>query len=124
MPCPKDDILCQSGDLFLPYWFRRKLEYYIVGSDTSIFYVTFWSIIHCISGIFVAYFNVSYWNGFLIHTVWEMYQILVKNTPFNTLRGKIDIITDTIFFMIGMILYKNGFEKLNSLNRKNGESSN
>ena len=106
MPCEEDDIVCQSGDLFLPYSFRRKLEYYIIGSDTSLFYVTFWTIIHMLSGVFLAYFNVSYLNGFIIHTAWELLQIAVKNTPIYKLRGQIDVITDTVFFMLGMFLVK------------------
>ena len=106
MGCKPDDIVCQSGDLFLPYWFRRRLETYIIGSDTSLFYVTFWTIIHFMSGVFVAFVGFSYLTGFWIHTAWEILQIVVRNTPIHKLRGRVDIITDTVFFMLGMYVHK------------------
>jgi hypothetical protein len=56
--------------------------------------------------VFVAYFGATYWTGFIIHTIWEIYQILVKNTPIHKLRARIDVITDTVAFMIGMFVYK------------------
>ena len=106
MTCQPNDILCQSGDLFLPYGFRKRLETYLVGSETSLFYITFWTIIHFMSGVFVAYFGATYWTGFIIHTIWEIYQILVRNTPIHKLRARIDVITDTVAFMLGMFVYK------------------
>lgn len=102
-PCPPNDFFCKTGDLLLPKSMRRILETYILGDDNTLLYVTYWSVIHFLSGFFLVYFfQTSYWNGFLIHTVWEVYQILVRNTHIRTLRGKLDIVTDTVLFMLGM----------------------
>ena len=106
MTCQPRDVLCQSGDLFLPPRFRMVLETYLIGDDSSLFYVTYWTLIHFMSGIFVAYLKASYLTGFLLHTLWEAYQILITNTPFHTLRGRVDILTDTAAFILGMIAYK------------------
>lgn len=106
-PCQPNDFLCKTGDLLLPKSVRRNLETYVIGSDRTLFYVTYWSIMHFVSGVLIVYFfDTSYWNGFLIHTVWEVYQILVRNTPFHTLRGKLDVVVDTALFMAGMVVAK------------------
>lgn len=115
MPCQPNDFLCHSGDLFLPPSVRRILETYIIGNDTTLFYVTFWTVMHLVSGLLVAYFKSSYMTGFIIHGVWEMYQIIVKNTNIYSLRGYIDIVTDTVFFMFGMFVYKNRNQLKNSI---------
>lgn len=105
--CQPNDFLCKTGDLLLPKPVRRILETYIVGNDRSLLYMTYWSIMHFVSGALMVYFfDASYWNGFLIHTVWEVYQILVRNTPFHTLRGKLDVVVDTTLFMAGMVVAK------------------
>jgi hypothetical protein len=82
------------------------LETYIVGDDTTLVYVTYWTILHFISGVLVAYFGASYTTGFWIHTAWELFQIAVRNTPVHTLRGRVDIVTDSVFFMLGMAAFK------------------
>lgn len=105
--CQPNDFLCKTGDLLLPKSVRRILETYILGNDNTLLYVTYWTIVHFLSGFFLVYFfQISYWNGFLIHTVWEVYQILVRNTPFHTLRGKLDVFVDTTMFMLGMVVAK------------------
>jgi hypothetical protein len=106
-PCPRNDFLCKTGDLLLPKSLRRNLETYVVGNEKTSVYVTYWSVIHFVSGLLIVYFfDTSYWNGFLIHTVWEIYQILIRNTPIHTLRGKLDIVMDTTLFMLGMVVGK------------------
>lgn len=42
--------------------------------------------------------------GFQLHNIWELFQIVVENTELNTLRGQIDLVMDTIIFMLGMVL--------------------
>jgi hypothetical protein len=106
MPCAPDDVLCRAGDLFLPKPVRKALETYIIGDDTTLVYVTYWTVLHFMSGILVAYLGGSYVTGFWIHTAWEVFQIGVRNTPVHTLRGRVDIVTDTVFFMLGMVLFK------------------
>lgn len=104
------DLLYLSGDLFLPKTLRTFLEQYWIGNDRSLFYVTNWSILHALSGILVGYGLIHYYpdlsyytTGFYIHTLWEVWQLAVRNTP-NTLRGTLDVLTDTAFFLTGMFL--------------------
>lgn len=105
------DLLYLSGDLFLPKSLRTFLERYWIGNDQSLFYVTNWSIVHALSGVLIGYLllqNDSYYaTGFYIHTLWEVWQLAVRNTQ-NTLRGTIDVFTDTAFFLLGMFLIKYG----------------
>jgi hypothetical protein len=108
MPTLKD-FLFLSGDLFLPKSVRTVLEEYHLGNARSLFYVTNWSLLHIVSGLLVGHILLTYYptydyytTGFWIHTVWELWQILVKNTPYWTLRGKIDVVVDTLLFMGGM----------------------
>jgi hypothetical protein len=107
------DILFRSGDLFLPFAVRRFLEHYTIGTDTSLFYINNWSIIHLLSGILVAHLSIRYMpeknvyiQALIIHTIWELWQILGKNTAIGTLRGKLDVLVDTAFFMGGVWLYE------------------
>lgn len=108
MPTVKD-LLFLSGDLFLPKRVRNVLEEYHLGNMRSLVYITNWSLLHALSGMLVGYILFHYyseydyyWTGFLIHTIWEVWQILVKNTPYWTLRGKVDVVVDTLMFMGGM----------------------
>jgi hypothetical protein len=112
MPTVKD-ALYLSGDLFLPKSVRTVLEQYHIGSDTSLVYVTNWTLMHFLSGLFLGWILTTYFPklsyyamGFYIHSAWELWQILVKNTPYWTPRGLIDIGTDTAFTMAGMVVYK------------------
>jgi hypothetical protein len=107
-----EDILFRSGDVFLPKQVRVVLERYHYGSDTSLIYITNWSLIHALSGILVGWILATYypekpfyWTGFVVHTIWEIWQILVKNTPYWTLRGRLDVVMDTLLFMGGMLFF-------------------
>lgn len=98
-----EKVLFNSGDLFLPTPVKAFLEQYWIGDDTSLFYVSWWTFIHFVSGLIVArWVTVRYAVGFAIHTVWELWQIIGKNTKYWTLRGQIDIVVDTAAFMLGM----------------------
>ena len=100
-----EDILYRSGDVFLPKQVRTFLETYLIGGPTSIFYVSVWSFVHMLSGVLTAQFvTSSYKTGFWIHTAWEYWQIFIGMTKYKTLRGALDIVTDTAFFMAGMVL--------------------
>jgi hypothetical protein len=101
-----------SGDLFLPVWMRRILDIYLIGNDKTLFYVNIWSLIHAISGTLTLLILLTYtqWSiqtmsiaAFGIHTIWELWQLLITNTP-RTSRGVIDILTDTVFYMAGFIV--------------------
>lgn len=101
-----------SGDLFLPQSIRDFLQTYLVGTPTSLFYITYWSILHLLSGVGTAYVLQGYFRlqwlpsfmiGFLIHTAWEAWQVLITMTP-NTQRGKVDTVVDTLLFLLGFLI--------------------
>lgn len=108
----KKGYLFRSGDLFFSDRIRAFLETFIYGSYNGTFYLTYWSILHLISGIFIAYIFKNYytiknpyWIGFWIHNLWEIWQILIgMSKPFK-LTGQnniVDTILDTLLFMLGM----------------------
>lgn len=94
-------IAYDSGDLFLPQKIREFLYTNIIGSDRTLFYISYWSIIHFISGIITWIMIGDYLKGFLIHTIWEFWQRIIDMTKWD-LRGGLDTLMDTILFMIGM----------------------
>ena len=49
------NIIYNSGDVFLPESVRTILLTEIIGSIKKTFYITWWSIIHFINGIIVGY---------------------------------------------------------------------
>ncbi len=100
-----------SGDLFLPPRIQAFLQTHLIGTPTSAFYITYWSILHVLSGICLAilmkrYLRVSlsmaFIIAFVIHTLWEAWQVLITRTP-NTIRGKVDTVVDTVLFMTGFV---------------------
>lgn len=106
-----EQILFKSGDLFLPTKVRNFLEYYYIGNKESVFYITNWSFIHFLSGILFAYFFRKFGATeiliivFLIHCIWETWQIYGKNTPIQTARGRVDTAVDTLLFMTGATVF-------------------
>lgn len=111
-PFAKDSLVYRSGDVFLGPRIRKFLEYYYIGNSTSVFYVTNWSFVHLLSGVLTAWILVQYFpdyefytTGFNIHTVWEIWQIIIGMTKIGTARGMIDVLVDTAFFMVGMLIY-------------------
>jgi hypothetical protein len=101
------DKMKASGDLFLPSTIKQFLYINIIGSDKSLIYISYWSILHFISGFLIGLiipnYNAYYWTGLLIHTLWELWQKFIGMTVWN-LRGGIDTIMDTILFIFGMFL--------------------
>lgn len=95
-----------SGDLFLPKEVRNLLETYIIGNDTSLFYITVWSFMHLLSGVLFALVSDSLQGYMVTHTIWEIWQIYIKMTPIHKLRGAIDIFTDTGMGIIGFLFNK------------------
>jgi hypothetical protein len=101
-----------SGDLYLSKPVKKILDTYIIGSDDSIFYITIWSIMHVVSGILIAavILMATSWSflksalvAFIIHSLWEIWQWAIQNTP-QSLRGVLDIVMDTILFMVGFAI--------------------
>lgn len=114
----KDSLLYRSGDVFLPKRIRDFLETPIYGhySKTKV-YITYWSIMHLISGVITGIYLKEFLNiqnlvsrlqfGILLHTIWELWQVYIGMASLSRLTGKnglVDIILDTIFFIIGMLL--------------------
>lgn len=114
----KNSFLYTSGDLFLPSYIKKILETPIYGDyDKTPIYLTLWSIMHLISGILTElllryYFNILQFKsrlifGFIIHTLWESWQVIIGMATPLRLTGKsglFDIIIDTIMFLIGMTI--------------------
>jgi hypothetical protein len=105
------DVLFLSGDLFLPKSVRRVLEHYYVGNDRTLIYITNWSLVHFFTGVLTAWVLETHYPGydtlftaFLLHTMWEIWQLAVRNTPW-TLRGVLDIGMDTLLFLGGFLAY-------------------
>jgi hypothetical protein len=105
------DVLFLSGDLFLPKSVRRVLEHYYVGNDRTLIYITNWSLVHFFTGVLTAWVLETHYPGydtlftaFLLHTMWEIWQLAVRNTPW-TLRGVLDVGMDTLLFLGGFLAY-------------------
>ncbi len=106
------DIIYNSGDVFLPENVKNVLGTDLIGNSKKTFYVSGWSIVHLINGIIIGYLYL-YFNGdsrlyflkmFIIHTIWECWQMLIGMAKPYKLTGRsnlIDTIMDTIFFMLG-----------------------
>jgi hypothetical protein len=107
-----NNIIYNSGDVFLPEKIKNILGVDIIGTSKKTFYVSGWSILHFINGIIFGYIYL-YFNGdrrvyffkmFLLHTMWEIWQMLIGMAKPYKLTGRsnlIDTIMDTIFFMLG-----------------------
>lgn len=105
----------------MPKKIRAFLETFLYGNYTTFIYITYWSILHFLSGIFTGVlfqrFSVKnvYWNGFLLHSAWELWQIMIgMSKPWNLIghNGFVDICMDTILFMLGLALFQSISEAL------------
>ena len=106
------EIIYSSGDVFLPDSVKKFLSTDLIGSSKYTFYISIWSIVHFLSGIFIGifYFFMK-WNPqtymlnmFALHAIWECWQILIGMSNPYTLTGRgnlVDILTDTVVFMLG-----------------------
>ncbi len=100
----------RSGDAFLPAPVVKFLHQYIVGDDKSLYYITFWTVNHFLSGVFFALLHLFFYRFsnpilvyFILHTLWELWQLYIGMTIPN-LRGIIDILNDTLFGVLGVYL--------------------
>jgi hypothetical protein len=117
------DILKHSADVFLPDSINNFLLINIVGDKSKTFYINNWSIVHLISGFILGYIvdkyllidnsnliiENYYFKMFILHTIWELWQIFSNiSNPFSITGDSniVDIIIDTILFMIGAYIYK------------------
>jgi hypothetical protein len=114
----KDSLVYRSGDAFVPEPLRSALFTYIIGGPRTLFYINYWSIIHFISGIVFGsilyvlngkHGSLQYYViGFIIHTIWELWQMLIGMSIYSgagSLRQWIDTCVDTILFIGGMYVF-------------------
>lgn len=111
------NIIYNSGDVFLPEKIKNILGTDLLGTSNKTFYVSGWSIIHLINGIIIGYIYL-YLKGddrfylykmFIIHTMWELWQMLIGMAKPYKLTGRsnlIDTIMDTIFYMVGAFIVR------------------
>jgi hypothetical protein len=111
------NVIYDSGDLFLPEKIKRVLEIDLIGSSKKTFYISIWSLIHVVSGVILGYiylylnYDTRFYtnNMFVIHTIWEFWQILIgmsKPHKFSGGGNLLDIVLDTILFMIGAYIVR------------------
>jgi hypothetical protein len=111
------NIIYSSGDVFLPEKVKNILGTDLIGSSNKTFYVSGWSIIHLINGLIIGYIYLYFKGGIrlytltllIIHTMWEFWQVLIGMSKPYKLTGRsnlIDIIMDTIFFMLGAYIVR------------------
>lgn len=108
------NVLFRSGDLFLTGKIKKFLDTVLIGSYESGLYISNWSIMHTISGVIMGFVLKKYKNpylyGLIVHTIWEIWQISIGMSTITKLSGKsslIDIVVDTLFFLLGMFIYQN-----------------
>jgi hypothetical protein len=107
-----EQIIYNSGDFFFPKFIKNILDKNIYITQNNSFYINGWSLLHCFSGMILGAvylyldkgLNFYYYYLFIIHTIWELWQMLIGMSKPWKLTGDsnlIDTFVDTIFFMIG-----------------------
>jgi hypothetical protein len=108
-----ETMIYHSGDFFLPKPIKQFLDKNIYMTNNYSFYVNGWTFIHYFSGMLVGaiYLYLGkpihffyYYYLFIIHTIWELWQMLIGMSKPYKLTGDsnlIDTFVDTIVFMFG-----------------------
>jgi hypothetical protein len=115
------NIIYNSGDVFLPEKVKYILGIDLIGNSKKTFYVSGWSIIHFINGIIFGYLYLYFnydvrlytFKLFIIHTLWELWQMLIGMAKPYKLTGRsniIDTIMDTILFMLGAYIVRKNYK--------------
>ncbi len=106
----KESWLYRSGDIWLPKQTVNYLNTYIVGNEESLFYLNYWHGMHFLSGVlfglfhlFVFQFQHPFYVYFLVHTLWEAWQLGIGMTKENK-RAIVDIFVDTCMGFLGCFL--------------------
>jgi VanZ family protein len=121
-----EEMLYHSGDFFLPKPIKQTLDKSIYMTSDYSFYINGWTFVHFFSGMLVGaiYLYLDkpikyyYYKMFIIHTIWELWQMLIGMSKPYKLTGDsnlIDTIVDTIVFMIGSYIVLHKY-----VNRMNG----
>lgn len=123
-----EKIIYNSGDVFLPESVRNILGtviYKYPNSKTNYtFYIQGWTFIHFLNGIITGYlylyFDYTKKNYFLymfmLHTLWEIWQIIIGMSKPLSITGRnniIDTLVDTLAFLSGSYLYLYGYDRIN-----------
>ncbi len=120
-----ENIIYNSGDFFLPTPIKKTLDKDIFGSSKNTLYFSGWSIVHFLSGVLVGYIylylgynskkHIYYYKLIIIHTIWELWQMLIgMSKPYN-LTGPsniVDTVFDTIYFMLGAYITHTFYNRL------------
>jgi hypothetical protein len=108
--------------MFLPEKFKKILGTDLIGTSKKTFYVSGWSIIHLINGIIFGYIflyfkldsSFYFYKLFILHTIWELWQMLIGMSRPYKLTGRsniMDTIMDTILFMLGAYIARTYYIK-------------
>lgn len=105
-------VMYNSGDVFLPGPIKKMLDYYIYTTPNNSFYINGWTFMHFFSGVIIGaiylYLDKTihfyYLSLFIIHTIWELWQMFIGMAKPWKLTGHsnlIDTFVDTFVFMMG-----------------------
>lgn len=107
-------LFINSADFFLPKPIVNLLNTNFYKLSNYSFYINGWTFIHFLSGMLLGiiylnlystnYYNLYFYSLFIIHTIWELWQMLVKVSKPWKLTGDsnlIDTLVDTFVFMCG-----------------------
>ena len=107
-----NQMIYNSGDFFFPKFIINILDKYIYVTQNNSFYINGWTLLHYFSGMILGavylYLDKElkfyYYKLFIIHTLWELWQMLIGMSKPWKLTGDsnlIDTFVDTTVFMIG-----------------------
>ena len=78
------EIIYHTGDFLLPKSLIKILDIDLIRKHN--FYINGWSFMHFLSGMIVGYMiddDCYYYKLFIIHTLWELWQIMIgMSKPF------------------------------------------
>ena len=112
-----DNFIYNSGDVFIPESIKNIFGIDLIGTSKKTIYVSGWSIVHFINGILIGYIylrfklnsKLYFYKLFILHTIWELWQMLIGMSNPYKLTGCsniMDTIMDTIFFMLGAYIVR------------------
>ena len=110
-------VIYKSGDFFIPPSIKKMLDRSIYRTSNYSFYIEVWHILHFISGLLLGLIYIKFgygrnftkylWDLFIIHTIWEYWQVYIgMSHPLRLTYNNnlLDIIFDTFVFMFGSYL--------------------
>ena len=112
-----NQVIYKSGDFFIPPSIKKMLDRSIYRTSNYSFYIEVWHILHFITGLLLGLIYIKFgygrnftkylWNLFIIHTIWEYWQVYIgMSHPLRLTYNNnlLDIIFDTFVFMLGSCL--------------------